>query len=145
MRRINSIFQVLNRFAIQNYAQLVVPLGCQLERFSAHLHRRSQSPSEASRSNPCRIATERAPSRKRNVDTTSESTQRKKRRTSGGGAGSSGSALTTLTPRRANRGESIEDYEKFAKIQEDFWRECFGCYLFGMATYEVNIIQCILG
>ena len=145
VRRINSIFRVLNRFAIQNCAQLVVLPGYQLERSSARLHRGSQSPSEASRSNPRRIATERAPSRKRNVDTTSESTQRKKRRLSGGGAGSSGSALTTLTPRRANRDELVEDNEKFAKIQEDFWRECFGCYLFGMATYEVDIAQCILG
>ena len=116
VRRINSIFRVLNRFAIQNYTQLVVPPGCQLERSSACLHRGSQSPSEASRSNPCRIATERAPLQKRNVDTTLESMQRKKRRTSRGGAGSSGLALTTLTPRGANRGELVEDYEKFAKI-----------------------------
>ena len=50
-----------------------------------------------------------------------------------------------MTPRGANKGESVEDYKKFAKIQEDFWRECFGCYLFGMATYEVDITQCILG
>ena len=71
--------------------------------------------------------------------------QRKKRWTSGGGAGSSGSALTTLTPRRANKGESAKHYEKFAKIQEDFWKECSGCYLFGMATYEDDIAQCILG
>ena len=145
MRRINSIFRVLNRFAIQNCALLIVPPGCQFEWSSACLHRGSQSPSKASRSNPHRIATKRAPSRKRIVDTTSESMQRKKRRSSGGGARSSGSALTTLTPREANRGESVEDYEKFAKIQEDFWRECSGCYLFGMATYEVDIAQCILG
>ena len=26
----------------------------------------------------------------------------------------------TLTPHGANRGESVKDYEKFAKIQEDF-------------------------
>ena len=145
VRHINSIFQVLNRFAIQNCAQLVVPPEHQLERSSTRLHRGSRSPSEASRSNPHRIATEKAPSQKRNVDTTSESMQRKKRQTLGGGAGSSGSTLTTLTPRGANRGESVEDYEKFAKIQEDFWRECSGCYLFGIATYEVDIAQCILG
>ena len=145
VRRINSIFRVLNRFAIQNCAQLVVPPRCQLEWSSACLHRGSQSPSEASRSNPHRIATQKAPSRKRNVDTISESMQRKKRRTSGGGAGSFGSALTTLIPCGANRGESVEDYEKFAKIQEDFWKEYSGCYLFGMVTYEVDIAQCILG
>ena len=31
VRRINSIFRVLNRFAIQNCAQLVVPPTCQFE------------------------------------------------------------------------------------------------------------------
>ena len=59
------------------------------------------------------------------------------------GAGSSGSGLTHVDRRVGKSAELIPDYEKFAKVQIDFWKECKGCYIFGQQTFQVNIAQCV--
>ena len=47
--------------------------------------------------------------------------------------------------RRASKSvESVPNYEKFAKVQIDFWKECKDCYIFGQQTFQVNIAQCVL-
>ena len=40
--------------------------------------------------------------------------------------------------------EPIPHYEKFTKVQTDFWKECEGCYIFGQQTFQVDIAQCVL-
>ena len=37
----------------------------------------------------------------------------------------------------------MPDYEKFAKVQTDFWKECEDCYIFGQQTFQVDIAQCV--
>ena len=37
----------------------------------------------------------------------------------------------------------MPDYEKFAKVQIDFWKECQDCYIFGQQTFQVDIAQCV--
>ena len=46
--------------------------------------------------------------------------------------------------RAGKSAEPIPDYEKFAKVQTDFWKECKGCYIFGQQTFQVDIAQCML-
>ena len=37
----------------------------------------------------------------------------------------------------------MPDYEKFAKVQTDFWKECEDCYIFGQQSFQVDIAQCV--
>ena len=37
----------------------------------------------------------------------------------------------------------MPDYEKFAKVQANFWKECEDCYIFGQQTFQVDIAQCV--
>ena len=55
--------------------------------------------------------------------------------------GSAASRLTHVNRPAGKSVESIPNYEKFAKVQIDFWKECKGCYIFGQQTFQVDIVQ----
>ena len=37
----------------------------------------------------------------------------------------------------------MPDYEKFAKVQTNFWKKCENCSIFGQQTFQVDIAQCM--
>ena len=47
------------------------------------------------------------------------------------GARSFGLVLTHIDHQVGNTKEAIPNFENFAKVQDDFYRECEGCYIFG--------------
>ena len=51
--------------------------------------------------------------------------------------------LTHVDRRAGKSTESVLDYEKFAKVQRDFWKECEDCYIFDQQTFQVDIAQCV--
>ena len=81
---------------------------------------------------------------KRTTESSSQVDPSAKRRKSTPGAGSSTSGLMHVDWRVSKRAKLIPDYEKFAKVQKDFWKECEGCYIFGQQTFQVDIAQCML-
>ena len=84
----------------------------------------------------CSQANTNAPARqKRNTESSSQAGPSVKRRKSTLAAGSPGSGLTHVDRRAGNSVEPIPDYEKFAKVQTEFWKECEGCYIFGQQTF----------
>ena len=104
----------------------------------------SQSRTQGSRSHAQTAAARRTEPRKRKNDSTSTTDPSQKRRKSTTGAASSGSALTHVDCRLGRKDDPIPDFEKFSKAQDEFWKECEGCYLFGQQTFKVNIAQCVL-
>ena len=104
----------------------------------------SQSRTQGSRSHAQTTAAGRAEPRKCKNDSTSTTNPSQKRRKSTAGAGSSSFALTHVDRRLGRKDDPIPDFEKFAKAQDEFWKECEGCYLFGQQTFKVDIAQCVL-
>ena len=85
-----------------------------------------------------------APARqKRTTETSLQAGPSAKRKMSTPRAGSSVSRSTHVDRRAGKSAESVPDYEKFAKVQTDFWKECEDCYIFGQQTFQVDIAQCV--
>ena len=85
-----------------------------------------------------------APARqKRATETSSQAGSSAKRKKSTPKAGSSASGLTHVDRQAGKSAESVPDYEKFAKVQTNFWKEYEDCYIFGQQTFQVNIAQCV--
>jgi hypothetical protein len=40
--------------------------------------------------------------------------------------------------------EDVHDYEKFTTIQKEFWDTCTSSFLFGMQSFKVDIVQCMI-
>ena len=68
---------------------------------------------------------------KHSTDSTLEAEPSDKRKKSTSGVGSSASGLTHVNRQAGKRDEPLLDYEKFAKVQTEYWKECEGCYIFG--------------
>ena len=68
-----------------------------------------------------------------------KSVEREPKRLGAGEAGSFSFALTHVDRQQGRKEDAIPDFEKFAKAQNDFWKECEGCYLFGQQTHTVDI------
>ena len=100
----------------------------------------SQSRTQSSRSQANMSALAR---QKRTKEPSSQAGPSAKRTKSTPRAGSSASGLTHVDRRAGKNAESVPDYEKFAKVQTDFWKECEDCYIFGQQTFQVNIAQCM--
>ena len=47
-----------------------------------------------------------------------------------------------------NRGEGdaedVPNYEKFIAIQKEFWDTCTSSFVFGMQSFKVDIVQCMI-
>ena len=83
-----------------------------------------------------------APARqKRTKEQSSQAGPSAKRTKSTPGAGSSASGLTHVDRRAGKSAESVPDYEKFAKVQTDFWKECEDCYIFGQQTFQRHLAR----
>ena len=143
-RKINSIYQNLSRYTVRaEWAVAPRPVTPQAQT-GVEDRVASQSRTQGSRSHEQTAAAQRAEPRKRKNDSPSITDPSKKRRKSTTGAASSGSALTHVDRRLGRKDDPIPDFEKFAKAQDDFWKECEGCYLFGQQTFKVDIAQCVL-
>jgi len=55
------------------------------------------------------------------------------------GVGSSGSGLTTVEASQLELDTPMEEYEKFALIQRNFWAEHKECFAFDSEVVKVNI------
>ena len=143
-RKINSIYRNLSRYAAR--AESVVAPRPVRPQARAEVEDRaaSQSWTQGSQSHAQTATKERAEPRKRKNDSTSTTDPSQKRRKSTAGAESSGSALTHVDRRLRRKDDPIPDFEKFAKAQDEFWKECKGCYLFGQQAFKVDIAQCVL-
>ena len=40
--------------------------------------------------------------------------------------------------------EDIPNYEKFTTIQKELWDTCTSSFLFGMQSFKLNIVQCMI-
>ena len=143
-RKINSIYRNLSRYAA--HAEPAVAPRPVRPQARAGVEDRvaSQSQTQGSRSHAQTVAAGRAKPQKRKNDSPSTMDPSQKRRKSTTGAGSSGSALTHVDRRLGRKDDPISDFEKFAKAQDEFWKECEGCYVFGQQTFKVDIAQCVL-
>ena len=40
--------------------------------------------------------------------------------------------------------KDVPDYEKFTTIQKELWDNCTSSFLFGMQSFKVDIMQCMI-
>ena len=140
-RKINSIYQTTSQYASRTASAMPMLPVRTIPRYAAKDRALSQSRTKGSRS----CANTAMPARQmRNIETLSEAEPSQKRRKSTPGARSSGFALTHVDFCAGEREEAIPDFEKFATVQDEFWKQCEACYIFGQQTYEVDIAQCVL-
>ena len=140
-RKISSIYHTMSRYAARGGPNIPSCVNRSAPRNIAKGRGASQSRTQGSHSQ----ANTNAPARqKRNTELSLQADPSAKCRKSTPGFGSSASGLTHVDRRAGKSVESIPDYEKFAKVQTDFWKECEDCYIFGQQTLQVDIAQCVL-
>ena len=140
-RKISLIYRTMSRFAARGGPNIPSPINRSAPRNTTEGRATSQSPTQGS----CSQANTNAPTRqKRNTKSSLQADPSAKRKKSTLGVGSSASGLTHVDRRAGKSDKSIPDYEKFAKVQTDFWKECKDCYIFGQQTFQVDIAQCVL-
>ena len=140
-RKISSIYRTMSCYAARGGPQIPSISNRSAPRNTTEERAASQSRTQGSRSQ----ANINAPARqKRATETSSQAGPSAKRRKSTPAAGSSASGLMHVDRRAGKSAESVPDYEKFAKVQTDFWKECEDCYIFGQQTFQVDIAQCVL-
>ena len=131
-RKISLIYRTMNCYAARGGRQIPSTANRSAAQNTAKERAASQSRTQGSRSQ----ANINAPARqKRTTETLSQAGPSAKRRKSTPGAGSSASRLTHVDRRAGKSAEFVPDYEKFAKVQTDFWKECEDCYIFGQQTF----------
>ena len=139
-RKISSFYRTMSRYAARGGPQIPSIANRSVPRNIAEGRAASQSRTQGSRSQANINALAR---HKRTMETSSQASPNAKRRKSTPGAGSSASGLMHIDRRAGKSAESVPDYEKFAKVQTDFWKECKDCYIFGQKTFQVDIAQCV--
>ena len=138
--KISSIYRTMSRYAARGAQQIPSIANRGGPRNTAEGRAASQSRIQSSRSQ----ANMSAPARqKRTKEPSSQAGPSAKHTKSTPGAGSSASGLTHIDRRAGKSAELVPDYEKFAKVQTDFWKECEDCYIFGQQTFQVDIAQCV--
>ena len=131
-KKISSIYRTMNGYAARGGPNIPSLVNRSAPRNTAEGRAASQSRTQGS----CSQANTNALARqKRTTGSSSQANPSAKHRKSTPGAGSSTSGLTHVNRRAGKSDESIPDYEKFAKVQTDFWKECEGCYIFGQQTF----------
>ena len=131
-RKISSIYRTMSRYAARGGPQIPSIADRSAPQNTAEGRAASQSRTQGS----CSQANINAPARqKRATETSSHAGPSAKCKKSTPGAGSSASGLTHVDRRAGKSAESVPDYEKFAKVQTDFWKECEDCYIFGQQTF----------
>ena len=127
-RKISSIYRTMSRYAARGGPQIPSIANRSAPRNTAEGRAASQSRTQGSRSQ----ANINAPARQKcTMETSSQASPSAKCRKSTPAAGSSASGLTHVDRRASKSAELVPDYEKFAKVQTDFWKECEDCYIFG--------------
>ena len=140
-RKISSIYRTMSRYATRGGSNVPSRANRSAPRNTAEARAASHSRTKGS----CSQANTNAPTRQeRNTESSSQADPRAKHRKSTPSAGSSASGLTHVDRQAGKNAEPIPDYEKFLKVQTDFWKECKDCYIFGQQTFQVNIAQCML-
>ena len=142
--KINSIYQTLSRYASRVEPTLAPQLVRQPARSGGESTPVSQSKKQGSQSHARSTVAAHVDPRKRNIESPYASKPCQKRRKGAGEVASSCSALTHVDRRLERNEDAIPDFEKFAKAQNDFWKDCEGCYLFDQQTHTIDIAQCIL-
>ena len=139
-RKISSIYRTMSRYAARGGPQIPSIVNRSAPRNIVEGKAASQSWTQGSRIQ----ANINAPARQKyTTETSSQACPSAKRRKSTPRVGSSASGLTHVDRRIGKSAELVPDYEKFAKVQTDFWKECKDCYIFGQQTFQVNIAQCV--
>ena len=135
-RKISSIYCMMSRYVARGGLQIPSIANRSAPQNKAEGRAASQSRTQGSRSQ----VNINAPARqKRTTETSSQAGPSAKHRKSTLGAGSSASGLKHVDRRVGKSAELVPNYEKFAKVQTDFWKECEDCYIFGQQTFQVNI------
>ena len=147
VKRLRSVWQTLDRYAIVNVATATTakkgskrqsPSGPGDETTPKRGRggsRPSSSRAEAQKRNPAQSRDSREGTRKRSKPTGTERTAE--------GEGSASDVMTAQT--RTSRSIPLaEDFEKFAKIQREFWQNHKACFLFETEATRVHINQCII-
>ena len=130
-RKINSIYRNLSWYAVR-VEPAVAPQSVRPQaRAGVEDKAASQSRIQGCRSHAQTVVAGRVEPWKLKNDSPSTTDPSQKRKKATAGARSSGSALTHVDRRLDRKDGPIPDFEKFAKAQDDFWKECKGCYLFG--------------
>ena len=131
-RKISSIYRTMSHYATRGGRQIPSIADRSAPRNTAEERAASQSRTQGSHSQ----ANINAPARQKcATETSSQAGPSAKRKKSTPGAGSSTSGLTHVDRRAGKSAELVPDYEKFAKVQTDFWKECEDCYIFGQQTF----------
>ena len=140
-KKISSIYCTMSRYAARGGPNIPSLVNRSAPQYTPEGRAASQSRTQGNRSQ----ANTNAPARhKRTTESSLQADPSAKHRKSTPGAGSSASGLTHVDRRAGKTAESIPDYEKFAKVQTNFWKECKDCYIFGHQTFQVDIAQCVL-
>ena len=143
-RKINSIYWTLSRYA----SRVELPSAPRPVRQQAQPEGEGtsilQSRIQGNRSHAQSTATAHVDPYKRNIKSSSAFEPCQKCRKEVREAMSYGSVLIHVDRRQGRKEDAISDFEKFAKAQNDFWKECKGCYLFCQQSHTVDIAQCVL-
>ena len=135
-RKINSIYRTMSRYAARGGPNIPSRVNRSAPRNTMEGRAASQSRTQGNQSQ----ANTNAPTRqKRNTELSSQVDPSAKCRKSTPSARSLASGLMHVNWRAGKSAESILDYEKFAKVQTNFWKECEDCYIFGQQTFQVDI------
>ena len=135
-RKISSIYRTMSRYATRGGPNIPSLVNRSAPRNTAEGRAASQSRTQGSRSQ----ANTNAPARQKcTTESSSQANPSAKRRKSTPGAGSSAFGLTHVDWRAGKSVEPIPDYEKFMKVQTDFWKKCKGCYIFGQQTFHAGL------
>jgi hypothetical protein len=70
--------------------------------------------------------------------------QPQKWRRSSTSTGSSSSGLTHVDNAGGGENEEVPEFEKFTIMQKELWDLCTTSFVFGMQTYPVDIVRCIM-
>ena len=142
VKKLHGVWQTLDRYAIVTVAKKGIkwhPAGIErgdtMPKRGRGGSRPGSSRAEAQKRNPAQSRDSREGTRKRSKPTGPERTAE------GEGAASGVTTVQTGTSRSV---PPVEDFEKFAYIQREFWQNHKACFLFETVATKVHINQCII-
>ena len=147
VKKLHGVWQTLDRYAIVTVAKVAstmkgqkrqptsVERGDTMPKRGRGGSRPGSSRAEAQKRNPVQSRDSEEGTRKRSKPTATDRT--------GTGEGSA-SRVTTTQIGTSRSIPFVEDFEKFAKIQREFWQNHKACFLFETEATRVHINQCII-
>ena len=147
VKRLRGVWQTLDRYAIVTVAKATSAKKGQ-KRQPASVERRDRTPKRGRGGS--RLGSSRAEAQKRNPAQSRdnrEGTRKRSKLTATDRMGTEEGSASSVTSTQTRTSRSVplaEDFEKFAKLQREFWQNHKACFLFETEATRVHINQCII-